>query len=71
MVIMETGIPDRFAHQRERSTKWGATTSMRIKLLLAFIFLLASTHPAFAAGGACPTSASYLNTTNPPARSSR
>ena len=38
---------------------------MRIKLLLAVIFLLASTHSAFAAGGACPTSASYLNTTNP------
>ena len=38
---------------------------MRIKLLLAVIFLLVSTHSAFAAGGACPTSASYLNATNP------
>src|ERR1700688_3928601 len=38
---------------------------MRIKLLLAGIFLLVSTHSAVAAGGACPTSASYLNSTNP------
>lgn len=39
---------------------------MRIKLLfLAAIFFLISTHSAFAAGGSCPTSASYLNTTNP------
>lgn len=39
---------------------------MRIKLLfLGAIFFIVSTHSAFAAGGACPTSANYLNTTNP------